>query len=188
MNPVRGGRIFIPANHLVCSECGALDNGCNHDDNKKVTRAIVKAPMMLCPSCGVLYDKRINEFNKFTLAGVVGRAAATDVLLPEMIQAVPADPKKRAIAFTDNVQDAAFQASHVTDMDRRLRYRRALLQSLIAQGAGDPATGKELSTTGIEVFKQLDEADVIPDLSAQAQTLYKKYLNFHRYLRTYRAT
>lgn len=86
----------------------ALEGGCEHPS--EAAMALVRRPL-LCPTCGMVYDLRSVEFNKFFLAGAVGKATGTDALVTRLLQELPDDPKPSVIGFTDNRQDAAFQAS-----------------------------------------------------------------------------
>src|SRR4029450_2348501 len=122
----------VPQNRSVCTTCSVLDGNCEHGTLRPI--AVVRHALLMCPSCGVIFDGRVREFNKFFTAGMVGKATATDVIAGRLMENVPPTPKRRVMAFTDNIQDAAFQAAHMTDRDRRLHFRRALFRSLLDGG------------------------------------------------------
>ncbi len=93
----------------------------------------VKAPFLFCPHCGIHYDRRPSEFSKLTPFGLVGRSTATDLILLGTLGAV-AEGERKVIAFTDNRQDADFQAAHFSDLAHRLGFRQAALKAIEAKG------------------------------------------------------
>ena len=143
----------------------------------------------MCPCCGVIYDGRVREFNKFFVAGMVGKATATDVLVSRLLENVPPNPKRRVIAFTDNIQDAAFQAAHMTDLERRLHFRRALYHGLTEDGNTTTANSLQLPDAGRIAFEAMKRAGRVPAFARQggvkvgkaagaSEATYKKYLAF----------
>ncbi|GIV00996.1 MAG: hypothetical protein KatS3mg014_2611 [Actinomycetota bacterium] len=94
-SPRKGYEGAVPANVAVCPSCGALGGGLR-------TRAPTPrwpssaGPSSSVPTCGIVYDRRSVEFNKFFLAGVVGKATATDALVePPPRGAPPPSPSPR---------------------------------------------------------------------------------------------
>ncbi len=185
----RGYEGAVPQNVSICGRCGCLEGGCEHDESLLKEVAIVPAPLLLCPSCGVIYDRRAREFNKFFAAGHVSRAGATDVLIANQLELMPRDPKARVIAFTDNIQDAAFQSGHLNDTERRLHFRGALYQGLIQKQAIDPDSAIELAEASAAAYKAMEDAARLPSLGPQTRrrhgrgaravvAAYKQYLGF----------
>ncbi|MBK9138901.1 MAG: DEAD/DEAH box helicase [Verrucomicrobia bacterium] len=183
----KGREGAVPLNRQVCTVCGTLDGNCNHNKLRPV--ALVEEPLLMCPSCGVIYDGRVREFNKFFVAGMVGKATATDVLVSRLLESVPPNPKRRVIAFTDNIQDAAFQAAHMTDLDRRLHFRRALYHGLTEGGHTTAANSLLLPDAGRIAFDAMKRAGRVPAFARQggvavgraagaSEATYKKYLAF----------
>jgi superfamily II DNA/RNA helicase len=183
----KGREGAVPSNHQVCTVCGTLDGNCNH--NKLRAVALVREPLLMCPSCGVIYDGRVREFNKFFVAGMVGKATATDVLVSRLLENVPPNPKRRVIAFTDNIQDAAFQAAHMTDLERRLHFRRSLYHGLADGHHTTAATSSLLPDAGRIAFDAMKSAGRVPAFAKQggvavgraagaSEATYKKYLAF----------
>lgn len=180
----KGWKGAVPEN-LRLSREAALSQ-----DTEGIKVAWVSRPMFLCPACGVQYTRRQNEYQKFFLAGLVGRATATDVLLGEMLQRLPAEPKRSLIAFADNIQDAAFQAAHANDFQRRLHFRRALYTALCELGALDDATkAVPVRKIGTHVFEAMKTAGSLPRYSrvpdvtvgaaaGASEKDYKRYLTF----------
>lgn len=187
--PRKGKAGYVPVNRRICTVCGTLDDNCDHDDRFKKEVAVVVDPLMMCPCCGVIYDGRVREFNKFFFAGMVGRATAADVLVSRMLEHVPADPKRRVIAFSDNIQDATFQAGHMTDFDRRMHFRRSLYSALQNGGHTSMQDALPLQETGAAVFKAMEDAGRVPryakgqtvkigKAAASKKGVYQRYLTF----------
>jgi hypothetical protein len=143
--------------------------------------ALVEAPLLLCPSCGIRYDRRIREFNKFSVVGAVGRATATDLLVTRTVSELADLEKPRVIAFTDNQQDAAFQSAHLTDVDHRMHFRRALHSGLREQGE------VALVEAGRVAFEAMRDSGTLPHFALEAEVrvgraargvegAYKRYL------------
>ncbi len=124
----RGMEGAVPRNVTACTLCGRLGNDCGHGASLEM--ALVESPLLLCPACGIRYDRRTREFNKFSIVGAVGRATATDLLVSRTVAELGDRGKPRLIVFTDNQQDAAFQAAHLTDVDHRIHFRRSLYRGL----------------------------------------------------------
>jgi superfamily II DNA/RNA helicase len=95
---------------------------------------MIREPFMLCPHCGIDYDKRSSEHNKLRVYGRVGRATASDVLITRNLESLP-EKQQKIIAFTDNRQDTAFQAGHLNDRGRRLLFRQLLYSVLKGKNA-----------------------------------------------------
>jgi hypothetical protein len=158
--PRKGMEGAVPANVIVCTVCARIGNACGHNSGREMAQ--VQAPLLMCPSCGVIYDGRVREFNKFSIAGAVGRASATDLLVTNLLAEMHDSGKPRVIAFTDNRQDSAFQAGHLTDTDQRFHFRKALFQGLVAKGAINAASGVDLPATGNIAFEAMQKAGTLP--------------------------
>lgn len=176
------------AQNLLLTPAGGLANSA-----PPIAVAWVPRPLFLCPVCGVQYTRRQNEYQKFFQAGLVGRATATDVLLGEILQRLPAEPdtvKPSIIAFADNRQDTAFQAAHANDFQRRMHFRRSLYAALCSLGSlDDPATAQPISRLGRHVFDAMATAGTLPDYARVPDVAlgpgagarerdYKRYLGF----------
>ncbi len=177
--PRAGYEGAVPRNVEVCPICGGVGGACVH--GAVVEMALVEAPLLLCPSCGVRYDRRIREFNKFSVVGMVGRATATDLLLARTVAELREPGKSRVIAFTDNQQDAAFQAAHLTDVDHRIHFRRALCQGLRRHGS------VSLPEAGRVAYKAMRDSRTLPAYAPETgvrvgqaargvEATYKRYL------------
>ncbi len=177
--PKKGMEGAVPRNVEVCPLCGGLGTDCGH--GPVVQMALVEAPLLLCPSCGVRYDRRVREFNKFSAVGMVGRATATDLLITRTVAELADPEKSRVIAFTDNQQDAAFQAAHLTDIAHRMHFRRALYHGLRREGEIG------LVDAGRVAFEAMRDSETLPPFAPEAgvrvgraargvEGAYKRYL------------
>lgn len=88
-------------------------------------------PFLTCLSCGVVHDKRKNEFTKLSRLSSEGRSTATTLLCLSTVNrlkssgAVPAQAQK-ILSFTDNRQDASLQAGHFNDFVQTSLLRASL--------------------------------------------------------------
>ncbi len=177
--PRAGMEGAVPRNVSVCPACAGVGTDCGHGATRDM--ALVEAPLLLCPFCGIHYDRRIREFNKFSVVGAVGRATATDLLVTRTISELRDPVKSRVIAFTDNQQDAAFQSAHLTDVDHRMHFRRALHSGLTRAGE------VTLVDTGRVAFESMSDSATLPPFAPEAdvrvgraargvEAAYKRYL------------
>lgn len=160
----------VPVLHEMCPTCGTLDGDCVHGGLQPVS--LIPRPLLLCPSCGVNYDGRTREFNKFFVAGAVGRAMATDVLVSRVTELLPTTPKRSVIGFTDNRQDTTFQTGHLNDLVRRMHFRRAVHTAMLAEGAFSPADAIPLTDGGGVVFKAMEAAGALPQYARDQTVKY----------------
>jgi len=185
---VRGGKHgfqdVVPEPHTVCPLCGQLDSDCEH---AQYPVTLLPAPFLLCPTCGIVHDRRSREFNKLFTFGSVGRSTATDVLVSAQVQALPAGANK-VIAFSDNRQDTALQAAHMSSLHNRFAFRRALYTALREGGylAGQSA-GAGLEKIGGLLHETQKRYGVTPEYRTsqrifgpdrQAEARYQDYLTF----------
>lgn len=184
-SPKEGYEGGVPVNVAVCRSCGSLEEGCEHGEEAEM--ALVRRPLLFCPTCGIVYDRRSIEFNKFFLAGVVGKATATDALVGRLLQELPEGSKRSVIGFTDNRQDAAFQAAHLNDLERRTHFRRALYQGLAQRRTG--AAALSLQEAARAALEEMERTDTVPAYSqattvvvgraaATTRATYLRYLEF----------
>ena len=185
-NIKRDYKDVAPRDHAYCPTCTKLDSDCGHRDPMQV--CIVPVPLLLCPGCGVAYDKRSREFNKLFTFGSVGRSTATDVLVGSIVSGMPKGERK-IIAFSDNRQDTALQSAHLNNLHKRLHFRRSLCQALLESGAVE-GSGKGLSIVAAagKVFDIQQRNGVLPPYARTAagqfrtnrdvDDFYKRYLEF----------
>jgi hypothetical protein len=93
----------------------------------------IPEPFSFCPRCNTEHSGNVAEYTKMFLLNSVGRATGTDVLVAATLHACP-DDERKVIGFTDNRQDAAFQAGHMNDWYNQIYFRRILNKVLHENG------------------------------------------------------
>ncbi|MEI2581757.1 DEAD/DEAH box helicase [Scytonema sp. PRP1] len=100
----------------------------------------ISKPFLTCLNCGVVHDKKKNEFTKLSRLSSEGRSTATTLLslsTVSRLKQVFTDEKAKAakiLSFTDNRQDASLQAGHFNDFVQTSFLRAALLVALQDKG------------------------------------------------------
>lgn len=173
-----------PEAHTYCVQCNQIDPVCDHPT---ITLTFIPAPFLYCPNCGIVHDRRSREFNKLFTFGSVGRSTATDVLVQAQMRSLPVGQRK-VIAFSDNRQDTALQAAHMTNLNDRFAFRRALYHTLLESGATvESGEFIELADLGRQIFDTLRTHHLLPDFrrdkreygrDRQAEQRYQRYLQF----------
>lgn len=171
----------VPRNVEYCPRCLRVGSDC--ECSVKMDVCIVPNPLLLCPSCGVTYDRRSREFNKLFTFGTVGRSTATDILVSKMLSVLP-DDQRKIIAFSDNRQDTALQAAHMNNLQKRLHFRSALCQALANEGASE-GSGEflELGELGVKVFRAMEQSDTLPRYATKKGKFAKGKASDSRYQR-----
>jgi replicative superfamily II helicase len=187
---IRADRIdHIPRQRTYCAVCNSLDPTCTHTEKIKVYE--LAYPFLFCPSCGVKYDRRPREFNKLFTFGSVGRSTGTDVLVSSIINKLD-DNEKKIIAFSDNRQDTALQASHMNNLQKRIHFRQAVYRTLI-DGGYTRTNDKTLDIThsGNIIFHTMERYGVLPDYAIgkgtfiednKSEDAYKEFLQYNAVL------
>jgi len=180
----KGYKDVIPERHTVCPLCGRLDSDCDH---AQIPVTFLPAPFLLCPTCGIVHDRRSREYNKLFIFGSVGRSTATDVLVSAQVQALPPEANK-VIAFSDNRQDTALQSAHMNSLHRRFTFRQTLITALREGGyTVGQAEAAELANLGALLYEAQKRHHVVPEFRTsqrefgrdrQAESRYQEYLNF----------
>lgn len=190
-------RDSVPEDSRYCPDCNRLVGAdlpqtpdtvaspCSHSNAIPV--CLVSEPFLMCPSCGIVYDRRVREFNKLFTFGTVGRSTATDVLIGSIMTRLPEDQRK-IIAFSDNRQDTALQSAHVNSLQMRIAFRRALFHALRQRGCTDTeGEFMSLADVGLRLFQTQEAAGTLPDFGRdrrrygsdqQSKDLYRRYLQF----------
>lgn len=101
---------------------------CYHED-EDYNGTLVPAPFSYCLNCRTEHIGGGSDYSKLFLLNSVGRATGTDVIVTSALSASPKNERK-VIGFTDNRQDAAFQAGHLSDWYNQIYFRRALYNVL----------------------------------------------------------
>lgn len=196
----------VPEPWWICPDCGEVigeshtANGKRQIQNQKskienppcshphpLPFTFLPAPFLLCPTCGIVHDRRSREYNKLFIFGSVGRSTATDVLVSAQVQALPYKANK-VIAFSDNRQDTALQAAHMNSLHHHFTFRRTLYTTLVESGyIVGHSGGVELSKLGSLLFETQQRNHVLPRFEKserifgrdrQAEGRYQSYLAF----------
>jgi superfamily II DNA/RNA helicase len=147
-----------------------------HDDEEE-TGTLMPAPLTYCPSCRTEHAGSSTEYSKLFLLNSIGRATGTNVIVTASLGASPANERK-VIGFTDNRQDAAFQAGHLDHWYNQIYFRRALYNVLKQQTTFLPVKSiPEL------LYPHIIDAEYETNIPfAQRRMFKEKYL---KYLETY---
>jgi hypothetical protein len=160
---------------------GVLDAQSNifstyHDDDNE-TGTLMPFPLSYCPSCKTEHTGSSTEYSKLFLLNSIGRATGTNVIVTASLGASPANERK-VIGFTDNRQDAAFQAGHLDHWYNQIYFRRALYNVLKQQTSFLPV--KSIPDLLYPHIIDAEYEKTIP--FAQRRMFKEKYL---KYLETY---
>jgi ATP-dependent helicase YprA (DUF1998 family) len=128
-------RRFIPQKLTV------LANGKVSTSTLKGTACwFIPKPFLTCLNCGVVHDRKRNEFTKLSRLSSEGRSTATTLLcLSTVSRLKPIFTGEKAkaakiLSFTDNRQDTSLQAGHFNDFVQTSFLRAALLIALQDKG------------------------------------------------------
>ncbi|TVQ45023.1 MAG: DEAD/DEAH box helicase [Gloeocapsa sp. DLM2.Bin57] len=112
----------------------------------KITTSLLKGtsywfipkPFLTCLNCGVVHDRKKNEFTKLTRLSSEGRSTTTTLLCLSTVNRLRqspaiADTAQKILSFTDNRQDASLQAGHFNDFVQTSLLRSALNSALKEQ-------------------------------------------------------
>ena len=147
-----------------------------HEDDEE-TGTLMPYPLTYCPSCRTEHTGSSTEFSKLFLLNSIGRATGTDVIVTASLGASPINERK-VMGFTDNRQDAAFQAGHLDHWYNQIYFRRALYNVLKQQTTFLPV--KSIPDLLYPHIIDADYEKTIP--FAQRRMFKEKYL---KYLETY---
>lgn len=91
----------------------------------------------VCVRCGQSYTERDTEYRKLSRMASEGRATATTILALALLRhtgRILAPERAKLLCFTDNRQDASFQAGHFNDFVQTAVLRAALYAALKEHG------------------------------------------------------
>lgn len=143
-------------------------------DESDGTGVFLPWPFAWCLNCQTEHSGQVRENTKLFLLNSIGRATGSDIILSSTIQ--NALPKERKIiGFSDNRQDAAFQAGHFNDWYGQIFFRKALRQVLWDES--EPIPVRELPKKLIKVIM----GSGFP--STPRDRMFER--NYLRYLETY---
>lgn len=147
-----------------------------HED-EELSGTLMPNPFSYCPSCRTEHSGASTEYSKLFLLNSIGRATGTNVIVTASLGASPTNERK-VIGFTDNRQDAAFQAGHLDHWYNQIYFRRALYNVLKAQPNFLPV--KDVPDLLYPLIIDAEYEKSIP--FAQRRMFKEKYL---KYLETY---
>lgn len=99
----------------------------------------IPKPFLTCLNCGIIHDRRKNEFVKLSRLSSEGRSTATTLLclstVSRLKNSAAIQPEAaKILSFTDNRQDASLQAGHFNDFVKTSFLRASLNAALQEQG------------------------------------------------------
>lgn len=96
----------------------------------------IPKPFLTCLNCGIVHDRKKNEFTKLSRLSSEGRSTATTLLCLSTVSRLKEvfidekAPAAKILSFTDNRQDASLQAGHFNDFIQTTFLRSALNRAL----------------------------------------------------------
>lgn len=139
-SPKKEYKPFIPQKLYIYPsgkvETGEIDQSA---PNPPVACWFVPQPFLACLNCGIVHDRRRNEFAKLARISSEGRSTATTLLCLSCVNQLKSYKSLDAgaakiLSFTDNRQDASLQAGHFNDFVQTTLLRSALYAALQQDG------------------------------------------------------
>ncbi len=147
-----------------------------YHDEEDYSGTLIPSPMPYCLNCRTEHSGS-TEYAKVFLLNSIGRATGTDVIVTSSITSSP-PLERKVIGFTDNRQDAAFQAGHLDHWYNQIYFRRALYNVL-----KDQSTFLPVKSIPELLYPHIIDAGYEKRIPfAQRRMFKEKYL---RYLETY---
>lgn len=155
-----------------------------------------QAPFLLCLSCGIVYDKRTQEFTKLAPLSTEGRSSSTTILASSIVSRlrteanVPPEARK-ILSFTDNRQDASLQAGHFNDFLQVGLLRSGIYAALPGEGvlkysSVADAVFSALNLSQAEYAKNPGDIGIQPKRNREVFTEYLEYRIYHDLRRGWR--
>ena len=148
-------------------------------------------PFHFCLKCGTSHSVRTRskDFNRLSVLVAGGRSSVTTILSLFIIRYLQegnvglAEDSRKLLSFSDNRQDASFQAGHLNDFVEVVMIRTALYRALKSNGTISQA---ELP---MEVFKALkldfatfaDNPDIVGSAVAETEKVFRDVLSYRIY-------
>ena len=132
----------------------------------------IPKPFLTCLQCGVVHDKKKNEFTKLSRLSSEGRSTATTLLCLSTVSRLKDilgenSEAAKILSFTDNRQDASLQAGHFNDFVQTSFLRIALNSAL---QDNQTLTHSELAMAVFQAM-QLEPAVYIQQVKQQPETI-----------------
>lgn len=156
-----------------------------------------KNPLLICTSCGEVYDRRTSEYRKLATLSSEGRSSATTVLSLATLQTlyqsnnslseIQKKNRTKILSFTDNRQDASLQAGHFNDFVRVSLLRAALYSALSykKQISIDDIASSVFNFSNLELNAYLNndlKKESPPQTTIDRANMALKNLMYHRLL------
>jgi ATP-dependent helicase YprA (DUF1998 family) len=157
--------VFVSASGRIVSE------------GEGIPASLIRQNFLFClePSCGVAYTKnQRSERAKLGTLGVDNRSTATTVLAVRALIELQSDTSlrpdaRKLLSFTDNRQDASFQAGHFNDFAQVALLRSALHKATQSKGPSGLSHG-ELSRNVFEALSlEFDDYAADPEVRGPAR-------------------
>ena len=175
----------MPQETTYCPICNQIKGDCNHTEKFKIY--FISKPLLLCPSCGVYYDRRPREFSKLFSFSTVGRSTGTDILVSQMLTGLPTEQRK-VIAFSDSRQDAALQSAHLNHLQKLIHFRRGMYYALLEEGyTVNNSESLRVNEIGSKIYSAYERSEAMPDFRGSQRRIgrmdsivgkYQNYLLF----------
>ncbi|MCS7177626.1 MAG: hypothetical protein NZ960_08475 [Candidatus Kapabacteria bacterium] len=142
------------------------------------------APFSLCLNCGELYTAHEQEFAKLASLSSEGRASATTILALSLLRhaARTGAAQSKLLSFTDNRQDASFQAGHFNDFVHVALLRSALSAALQANRVltFDTVAQKVVEASGLSIAEIARNPQLDPN-SPMARDVWEAFTELTEY-------
>lgn len=107
----------------------------NSSRDRPIPVWFIPRPFLFCLNCGIVHDRRGNDFAKLSRLSSEGRSTATTLLCLSAVSQLKSNPAiapgaAKILSFTDNRQDASLQAGHFNDFIQTSLLRSALYSAL----------------------------------------------------------
>ena len=140
----------------------------------------IPKPFLTCLQCGVVHDKKKNEFTKLSRLSSEGRSTATTLLCLSTVSRLKEilgenSEAAKILSFTDNRQDASLQAGHFNDFVQTSFLRIALNSAL---RDNQTLTHSELAMAVFQAM-QLEPAVYIQSVKQQPETILTENAKRH---------
>ncbi len=146
-------------------------------DDENFRGVFIPSPLPICLNCSTEYKGETSEYAKLFLLNSVGRATGTDVITTSTINASTGSEKK-LIGFSDNRQDTAFQAGHLTHWYAQIYFRRIFYKVLMEHEG--PVFVKDLPAKLYPYI--IEDADFPPRIRRLLKEKYETYLETFLYV------
>ncbi|MCS6884175.1 MAG: DEAD/DEAH box helicase [Acidobacteriota bacterium] len=141
-------------------------------------------PFSLCLACGEFYTAREREFVKLSVLSSEGRSSATTILTTSLLRHASSTraARDKLLTFTDNRQDASFQAGHFNDFVHVGLLRAALYAALKAEKelTFDRIAQAVTKASGLNISDIAKNVDLDPGSSA-AKDVWQAFTDLTEY-------